>query len=405
MSRQHPWREQHPDAVRVDRATKWGNPFDVNEHGRASAIAQYRTALLAGELPGIGKQPGVTVTDVRRELAMRTLACWCPPDAACHADVLAAIAVGEDGPPRRGRAPVELPTNLQERLNRYTDQLGKASMLAAHTRRTYTSQVRGYLAWLDGADVWDTGGPLTDEAARDGAVRDYRAHLQTVAQRKPATINAALAAVGDFYTRTGLGVPSVARLDLPQRAPRALDARDTKRWLRTVERWPATRDQVTALLPFYAGLRLGEMVALNVEDAQLSARKGVIVVRSGKGGRYREIPVHAQLREPLHRWITQERQGWLGAEGPALLLNYRGERLSTRGAHNILTTIAEQACIDDFTAHVLRHTFGTRLVRDGHDLVLVAELMGHARVETTRGYSLPTDVDRQTAIDSLPTDR
>lgn len=404
MSRQHPWREQHPDAVRVDRATKWGNPFDVDEHGRAGAIAQYRAALLAGELPGIGKQPGVTVTDVRRELAMRTLACWCSLDAACHADVLSAVAAGEDGP-RRGRAPAGLPTNLQHRLNRYADQLGKATMLAAHTRRAYTSQVRGYLAWLDSADVWDTGDPLADEAARDGAVRDYRAHLQTVAQRKPATINAALAAVGDFYTRTGLGAPNVARLDLHQRAPRALDTRDTKRWLRTVERWQATRDQVTALLPFHAGLRLGEVVALNVKDVQLSARKGIIVVRSGKGSRYREVPVHAHLRDPLHRWITHDRHGWVGAEGPALLLNYRGERLSTRGAHNILTTIAEQAGIDDFTAHVLRHTFGTRLVRDGHDLMLVAELMGHARVETTRGYSLPTDIDRQTAIDSLPTDR
>lgn len=80
---------------------------------------------------------------------------------------------------------------------------------------------------------------------------------------------------------------------------------------------------MTALLPFYAGLRLGEVVALNVEDVQ------------------------------LHRWITQERQGCLGAEGPALLLNYRGERLSARGAHNALTTIAEQVGIDDLTAHVL----------------------------------------------------
>ncbi len=54
---------------------------------------------------------------------------------------------------------------------------------------------------------------------------------------------------------------------------------------------------------------------------------------------------------------------------------------------------------------MIRHTFGTRLVRDGHDLVLVAELMGHARVETTRGYALPTaDQDRQRAINTLPTD-
>jgi len=68
---------------------------------------------------------------------------------------------------------------------------------------------------------------------------------------------------------------------------------------------------------------------------------------------------------------------------------------------------AEDAGIDedDFTSHVLRHTFGTRLVRGGHDLVLVAELMGHRRLETTRGYSLPSAADRERAINSLPTDR
>ena len=58
-----------------------------------------------------------------------------------------------------------------------------------------------------------------------------------------------------------------------------------------------------------------------------------------------------------------------------------------------------------FSGHVLRHTFGTRLIRDGHDLVLVAELMGHTRTETTRGYSLPTADDAQAAINSLPADR
>ena len=54
---------------------------------------------------------------------------------------------------------------------------------------------------------------------------------------------------------------------------------------------------------------------------------------------------------------------------------------------------------------MLRHTFGTRLVRGGYDLVLVAELMGHARAETTRGYSLPTADDAKAAINSLPANR
>lgn len=77
------------------------------------------------------------------------------------------------------------------------------------------------------------------------------------------------------------------RLDLPQRVPRALDARDVTRWLRTVERWLNPRDRALALIPFYAGLRLGEVVALDLDDIRLSARKGLIVVRMGKGGGYR----------------------------------------------------------------------------------------------------------------------
>jgi site-specific recombinase XerD len=140
---------------------------------------------------------------------------------------------------------------------------------------------------------------------------------------------------------------------------------------------------------------------------QLSARKGLITVRAGKGGRYREIPVHAGLREHLVLWISDERPSWPGAgTSPALLLNRRGGRLSARGAHDILLAIAAEARLDPgFSGQILRHTFGTRLVRDGHDLVLVAELMGHARTETTRGYSLPTAADAQAAINSLPADR
>lgn len=272
------------------------------------------------------------------------------------------------------------------------------------TRRAYASRVRHYLAWLHEAGC--DGDPVTDPRARDGAVRDYRTHLQTVAKRAPATINTTLAALSDFYTRAGLGAPAAARLELAQRAPRALSPRDATRWLRAVERWLNPRDRVLALIPFYAGLRLGETVALDLDDVTLSARKGRLIVRAGKGERFREVPTHPQLRENLAVWIHDERPHWPGADSPALLLNHRGQRLSTRGARGILTAIAESAALPaDFSPHVLRHTFGTTLVRDGHDLVLVAELMGHARLETTRGYALPTAEDRQRAINSLPADR
>ncbi len=308
------------------------------------------------------------------------------------------------GPPRRGRQPVPLPARYAGIHATYTGDLARATMLDDDTRRAYASRVRGYLAWLDTADV--DGDPLADAKARDGAVRDYRMHLQTVANRKPSTINTVLAAIADFYTRHGLGAPDVKRLDLPQAAPRALDPRDTTRWLRTVERWTNPRDRVLALIPFYAGLRLGEVLALDIDDIRLSARKGVIIVRAGKGGKYREVPVHAQLRPDLALWINDERPIWKGADASsALLLNHHGHRLGARGADTILGAIAEEAHLsDDFTSHVLRHSFGTTLVRQGHDLVLVAELMGHKRLDQTRRYSLPTQADRERAIASLPAD-
>lgn len=105
-------------------------------------------------------------------------------------------------------------------------------------------------------------------------------------------------------------------------------------------------------------------------------------------------------------WINDGRPAWPGAEGPALLLNHRCGRLGARGARDILGALpADAGLAEGFSPHILRPTFGTTLVRDGHDLVLVAELMGHARLESTRGYALPTAEDRLRAIDSLPADR
>jgi site-specific recombinase XerD len=296
-----------------------------------------------------------------------------------------------------------LPADLEAVLSQFQVALDGAP-IDDDTRRAYTSRVRQYLAWLQAADV--EGDPLVEATSRDWAVRDYRAHLQSVAKRKPSTINTSLAAIADFYSRRGLGQPDVQRLDLPQVAPRALTPKESTRWLRAVQACLRSRDRLLGLIPFYAGLRIGEVVALDIEDVRLSARKGVMIVRSGKGDRYRELPVHAELREHLATWIG-ERLTWPGADASlALFLNHRGARLSTRGARDILARLAGEAGLDeDFTSHVLRHTFGTTLVRAGHDLVLVAELMGHRRLETTRGYTRPGPIDRERAIASLPTDR
>ncbi len=296
----------------------------------------------------------------------------------------------------------------------------RAAPLAAETRRTYYSKVRGYLTWLAAADV--DGDPLTQPRPRDWAVRDYRTHLVTVAKRAPRTINTALAAIDDFYTRRGLGPAAADRLDLPAQAPRALDAKTALRWVRAIATRPSPRDRVLALLPIYAGLRVSETVALDTGDVRLSARKGNLRVR-GKGTTVRDLPIHPQLRTDLQTWLDErpgwpgaadlqtwldERPGWPGAgTSPALLLNRRGRRLSVRGASDIIRAIAADANLDEehITAHVGRHTFATTLIRGGTDLVTVADMLGHARLDTVRLYTHPSAADRERALNLLPYDR
>jgi integrase/recombinase XerC len=280
----------------------------------------------------------------------------------------------------------------------------RVAPLSAETRRTYTSKVRGYLTWLADADV--DGDPLTQARARDWAVRDYRTHLVTVAKHAPRTINTALAAIDDFYTRRGVGPACADRLDLPTQAPRALDTKTALRWLRAIQTRPAPRDRALALLPLYAGLRVSETVALDTDDVRLSARKGSLRVR-GKGTTVRELPIHPQLRTDLQAWLD-ERPDWPGAEAtPALLLNRRGRRLSVRGASDIIHSIAADANLDGehITAHVGRHTFATTLIRGGTDLVAVADMLGHVRLDTVRLYTHPTAADLDKALTLLPEDR
>jgi site-specific recombinase XerD len=137
---------------------------------------------------------------------------------------------------------------------------------------------------------------------------------------------------------------------------------------------------------------------------RLSARKGTLRVH-GKGARLRELPIHPQLRTDLQLWLN-ERPDWPSAkDNPALLLNRRGARLTTRGASQIFHTIAETAGLDDtITAHTGRHTFATTLICGGTDLVTVAEMLGHARLDTVQAYTRPTADDRAKALNLLPTD-
>jgi len=285
-------------------------------------------------------------------------------------------------------------------LATYADSL-ECQPLAKRTRDAYRAQVSAFVSWLAATDH----GPqaLTEPRVRDSAVREYKRHVKTKKKWAPTSVNQALAAIDNFYRSLSAGRPDVAREDLPQLAPRSLDEPDQQSWRRAVERCPSARDRAIATVFLYTALRLSELAALDVGDLSMSARRGRLKVRLGKGDAYREVPLNSACRAGLEEWLTARaeqlaRQDQGDAE--ALWLARSGRRLSSRAIDLVVRQLATDAGLE-LSARLLRHTCVTNLVRAGTDLVLVAELAGHRRLDTTRRYSLPSEADRDAAVEAL----
>jgi len=274
--------------------------------------------------------------------------------------------------------------------------------LAERSRREYARNVRVFCTWL--ADTPDRaewqGDPLTDPLARDHAARDFRRYLQVERRAAASTINLALASLDALYRCLGLGRPHVRR-DKPALAgPRALDEAGQRRLLRAAEAAPI-RPRSLVMLMLFTALRISETVALDVNDVRIMTRKGVLVV-IGKGEVQREVPLNALVRQVLDEWLEQRKD--IAADGErALFVSRTGGRLSARSADRDVRLVAAAAGLE-LSAHTLRHTCLTALVRRGNDLVMVAELAGHQKLETTRRYTLPSAADRQRAVEDLQID-
>lgn len=300
------------------------------------------------------------------------------------------------------------PAPFRDALDGYRAALDRSTILSENTQRAYASRVAAYLDWLAASDP-DAflADPLTDRHARDAAVRDYKHHLKTVQRRKPETVNGYLTAIDHFYGHLDLGPASAKREAIPTQAPRALTEAQQAAYLKAVRRSDSVRDRAIAYTSFYTGLRVSEISALDLDDVQLSARKGLVVVREGKGGKYREVDVLAH--QPAHRALREwreDRHRWRGSDGPALFLGRTGGRLSHDVINDVVVGFGRTAHIDDppVTPHVLRHTLGTRLLREGVDMAVVSRILGHGDINTTARYGAPSAADRAEAMAKLMTE-
>jgi site-specific recombinase XerD len=275
--------------------------------------------------------------------------------------------------------------------------------VSAQTRRAYLSRINGFLGFL-GTSGEDLRRLVENEQERKHVIREFKRYLKQQIKVLPATVNANLTAIDHFFQFLGTQATKVDREDLPQEAPRALSKAEQKAFLRAVSACRRPKDRAVALLFFYTGIRISECAGLDVDDVSVIGRKNRVVVRSGKGDRYREIPLHLEARDSIKTWLderTKKSEKFKGTKiSPALFLNPQGKRLSTASLDLIVRKIGK-TCGLDLSAHVLRHSCLTNLVRNGNDLVLVAEIGGHKRLETTKRYTLPTAGDKQRALEGL----
>ena len=155
------------------------------------------------------------------------------------------------------------------------------------------------------------------------------------------------------------------------------------------------RDRAILETLYGAGLRISELVGLDVDDVDLDA--STLLVRAGKGSKSRRVPLGSMAIKAVGAYTTQSRPALLtnarGSSGrSALFLNARGGRLSRQGCWKILKTYARRASLGDkVSPHTLRHSFATHMLDAGADIRVVQELLGHASLATTQVYTLVSD--------------
>lgn len=253
-------------------------------------------------------------------------------------------------------------------LGQYADYLAERGI--GDPREVRREDVEAFVAWLRGR--------------RSAAGRPYAA--STVARTVVA-----VRGLHRFLAREGLTSEDVAAdVDAPaagRSLPKALPVEQVERLLAAPvgDEPPALRDRAMLELLYSSGLRISELVGMDVDD--VDPVEQLVRVR-GKGDKERVVPFGVDAADALDAWLVRGRRA-LATGSPALFVNTRGGRLTRQGVWKLVKRYADRVELGhDVSPHTLRHSFATHLVDGGADVRAVQELLGHASVTTTQVYTL-----------------
>lgn len=261
--------------------------------------------------------------------------------------------------------------------------------VSEHTIRSYKTDLNQFLAYF----TPPKGEPPAIEGIDTLALREWlgdlhRQNLTAVTMRRK------LAAVRSFYShllRAGAVPANIAKLlrtpKAPKKLPRVMTAEQTNGLINGIEADELGRKQITRDLAIFemlygCGIRVSELVGLNLEDINFGDRW--ILVR-GKGRKERQVPFGTKAAAALGRYLKERSPG---PGEKAVFPNRFGERLSARSIGTIVKLYSTALAGDSsLHPHSLRHAFATHLLSDGADLRSIQELLGHSSLSTTQKYT------------------
>jgi integrase/recombinase XerD len=279
---------------------------------------------------------------------------------------------------------------MDEQVEAFLQHLTVKRNLAANTTAAYRTDLEQFGEFLRERTVVAWVAVTHDDIlAFLLFLRERRYASSTVARRA--------AAVKSFYaflTSEGqIASDPTEQIDSPKvdrYLPKALSPTQVDELLELPLRQPTPerlRDKAMLELLYATGMRVSELVALNIQDLDLEAQ----TVRCyGKGGRERTLPISGSALTALEEYtdIARSQLARGAAQKPeALFLNHRGKRLTRQGFWLILKNYAEELGLSELTPHMLRHSFAAHMVSGGADLRAVQALLGHASISTTQIYT------------------
>jgi integrase/recombinase XerC len=280
---------------------------------------------------------------------------------------------------------------MEELIDEFLITLRTEKAASRYTLASYSTDLLQFRQFLAGRGSTDLAAVV---AVTNVDIREYLAEMRAKGNSK-RTMARKLSALRSFYRFLILTgrleknpAKAVASPKLDKRLPRFLDEPVMERLLACPDRntQAGLRDRAILEILYGCGLRVGELVGLDLDDVDSSLG---YVRAYGKGKKERLVPIGSSAIEALGSYLAAGRPRFRPSEGePAIFLNRSGTRLTSRSVMRLLDRyVAQLALTIDVSPHVLRHTFATHLLEGGADLRSVQEMLGHASLSTTQIYT------------------